>query len=84
MPGALLPDGAGSQPPRAGSAQRALKNWRVRSRLLLLVIIPTLTAVAAGGIFIASSLQSALVDQRVVTLASQSGKITGLVQALQN
>ena len=79
-----LPDRAGSQPPRAGSAQRALKNWRVRSRLLLLVIIPTLTAVAAGGIFIASSLQSALVDQRVVTLASQSGKITGLVQALQN
>jgi signal transduction histidine kinase len=56
----------------------------VRSRLLLLVVIPTLTAVAAGGIFIASSVQSALVFQRVQTLANLSGKITGLVQALQN
>jgi signal transduction histidine kinase len=52
--------------------------------LLLLVIIPTVTAVAAGGVFIASSLQSALVYQRVQTLASLSGKISGLVQALQN
>jgi signal transduction histidine kinase len=65
-------------------SRRALKNWRVRSRLFLLVTIPTVTAVAAGGIFIASSVQSALVDQRVVTLANLSGKITGLVQALQN
>ena len=56
----------------------------MRSRLLLLVIIPTVTAVAAGGIFIASSAQSALVYQRVLTLANLSGKITGLVQALQD
>jgi len=48
------------------------------------VIIPTVTAVAAGGVFIASSVQSALVYQRVLTLANLSGKITGLVQALQN
>jgi anti-sigma regulatory factor (Ser/Thr protein kinase) len=69
--------------PRAAS-RRALKNWRVRSRLLLLVIIPTVTALAAGGVFIASSVQSALVYQRVLTLANLSGKVTGLVQALQN
>jgi signal transduction histidine kinase len=74
--------GAGSAPRPA--SRRALKNWRLRSRLVLLVIIPTLTAVAAGGIFIASSVESALVYQRVVTLANLSGKITGLVQALQN
>jgi signal transduction histidine kinase len=77
-----LEPGAGPAPRRA--SRRALKNWRVRSRLFLLVVIPTLTAVAAGGIFIASSVQNALVDQRVVTLANLSGKITGLVQALQN
>ena len=29
-------------------SRRALKNWRVRSRLLLLIIIPTLTAVVRG------------------------------------
>jgi signal transduction histidine kinase len=61
-----------------------LKNLRVRARLLLLVIIPTATAIAAGGGFVASSVQSALVYQRVLTLANLSGKITGLAQALQS
>jgi signal transduction histidine kinase len=74
--------GAASPPTRA--PRRGLRNWRVRSRLLLLVIIPTLTAVAAGGVFIASSVESALINQRVLTLANLSGKVTGLVQALQN
>jgi anti-sigma regulatory factor (Ser/Thr protein kinase) len=74
--------GAGPAPRTA--SRRALRNWRVRSRLLLLVIIPTVTALAAGGVFIASSVQSALVYQRVVTLANLTGKVTGLVQALQN
>ena len=82
------PARGGGHRPDAGRAphlvsRRALKNWRVRSRLLLLVIIPTVTALAAGGIFIASSVQSALVFQRVLTLANLSGKVTGLVQALQ-
>jgi signal transduction histidine kinase len=88
VPGAF-PSARGGQQPGSGQAsrpafRRALKNWRVRSRLFLLVIIPTVTAVAAGGIFISSSVESALVYQRVLTLANLSGKITGLVQALQN
>jgi signal transduction histidine kinase len=79
----------GGQPPGDGAApgsssRRALKNWRLRSRLLLLVTIPTVTAVAGGGVFIASSVSSAMVDGRVLTLANLSGEITGLVQALQN
>jgi signal transduction histidine kinase len=86
--GALPPERGDIQPPDAGPAsrpasRRGLKNWRVRSRLFLLVVIPTVTAVAAGGIFIASSLQSAVVYQRVQTLANLSGKTTALVQALQ-
>jgi hypothetical protein len=85
----FFPPPDGGQQPGAGPAPgkastRVLKNLRVRSRLLLLVIIPTLTAVAAGGVFIASSVESALVNQRVLTLANLSGKVTGLVQALQN
>ena len=97
--GAVAPDGSGlnelapqrnsgpqlgAGPASSPASRRALKNWRVRSRLFLLVVIPTVTAVAAGGIFIASSVQSALVYQRVLTLANLSGKITGLVQALEN
>jgi len=37
----------------------ALQDWSVRSRLLLLVCIPTVTALVLGGLRIASSLQSA-------------------------
>src|SRR5690348_10115423 len=86
-PGASLPPGGGQSLAagltRRSASRRALKNWKVRSRLFLLVVIPTVTAVAAGAIFIASSVQSAFVYGRVQTLASLSGKITGLVQALQ-
>jgi hypothetical protein len=87
-PGVFPPPDGGQQsgggPTPRPASRRTLKNWRVRSRLSLLVIIPTVTAVAAGGIFIASSVESAFVNQRVLTLASLSGKITGLVQALQD
>jgi signal transduction histidine kinase len=76
---------------RAGTARlprrmsfRPLKNWRVRSRLLLLVLIPTIAALLLGGLRIASSVQSALAYQRVVRLADLSGSVTGLAQALQN
>src|SRR5262245_31689247 len=66
-----------------GSSRRALKNWRVRSRLFLLVIIPTVAAVILGSLRIGSSVQSALADQRVAQLASLNGKIIALVQAVQ-
>ena len=71
--------------PRARSSGRGgLKNWRVRSRLLLLITIPTLTAVVLGGIRITSSVQSALAYQRVLQLATLSSDITNLVQRLQD
>jgi hypothetical protein len=76
--------GSGGGPAPRPASRRALKNWRVRSRLFLLVVIPTVTAVAAGGVFIASSVNGALINQRVLTLANLSGKITGLAQALQS
>ena len=89
------PDGAGQadtgnsdgQPPvpeAHPASRRALKNWRVRSRLLLLITIPTLTAVALGGIRIASSVQSALAYQRVLQLTTLSSDITVLAQRLED
>jgi signal transduction histidine kinase len=56
----------------------------VRSRLLLLITIPTLTAVALGGIRIASSVQSALAYQRVLQLTTLSSDITALAQRLED
>ena len=64
--------------------RRALKNWRVRSRLLLLITIPTLTAVVLGGTYIASSVQNALVYQRVETLSNLSYDLTGLAAHLED
>src|SRR5262249_57829506 len=73
----------GAEPPppppaRPASSRRALKNWRVRSRLLLLITIPTPTAVALGAIRIASSVQSAPAYQRGLPLAHLSLDITPL------
>jgi signal transduction histidine kinase len=89
-------DGRADGPaPRAGPQHQApgrrpparsagLKNWRVRSRLLLLITIPTLTAVVLGGIRITSSVQSALTYQRSLQLATLSSDLTKLVQRLQD
>jgi len=60
-----------------------LRNWRVRSRLVLLITIPTATAVALGGASIISSWQSAVDDQRTEVLASMSTKITQLAFQLE-
>src|SRR5215469_14742483 len=96
-PGAARTGGAGrggaaaAQSPAAGQAPlsgrtswRSLKNWRVRSRLLLLIIIPTLTAVILGGISIVNSVQNALAYQRVETLANLSYDVTGLAAHLED
>jgi len=68
---------------RRKSLQNGLKNWRVRSRLLLLVVLPTLSAVILGGVAVAASVRSAAAYQRVEQFSRLGGEITGLVQALQ-
>src|SRR5262249_39097902 len=60
-----------------------LKNWRVRSRLLLLVVLRALSAVILGGVSVASSVRSAVAYQRVERLSRLGGEITRLIQALQ-
>ena len=60
-----------------------LKNWRVRSRLLLLVVLPALAAVILGGLNVASFVRSALAYQRAEQFSRLGGEITGLVEALQ-
>ena len=68
----------------ARPSRRSLKNWRVRSRLLLLIIIPTLTALVLGATRIGTSVQSALAYQRVEQLANLSSSVTELASALQD
>ncbi len=66
------------------SSRRALKNWRVRSRLLLLIIIPTLTALVLGGTYIVTSWESAVTYQRVLQLANLSSAVTRLAGHLED
>jgi len=71
------------QAPSGGRGSwRSLKNWRVRSRLLLLIIIPTLTAVILGGTYIVTSVEQALAYQRVERLANMSYDVTSLADHL--
>jgi signal transduction histidine kinase len=77
----LAPRPAAGQQARPTAVQvsrRALKNWRVRSRLLLLIIIPTLTAVVLGGTYIVTAWENAVTYQRVVQLANLSSAVTQL------
>jgi signal transduction histidine kinase len=82
------PDSGGAPQTEVAAASRpsrhGLKNWRVRSRLLLLIAIPTLTAVVLGGLRVSSSIQSASTYQRVQQLADLNSDITTLVQRLQD
>jgi signal transduction histidine kinase len=80
----LTPAAAGGQQaqPAVRTGRRALKNWRVRSRLLLLIIIPTLTAVVLGSTYIVTSVQNEVAYQRVEQLANLSSAVTNLASKL--
>jgi signal transduction histidine kinase len=56
----------------------------VRSRLVLLIAIPTLTAVVLGGTGILSYARSATADGRVQQLATLSANVTVLAQNLED
>jgi signal transduction histidine kinase len=66
-----------------GGVLRSLRNWRVRSRLMALIAIPTIAAVVLGGSSIVASWQSAVSYQRVAQLASLSSKLTGVAYQLE-
>ena len=70
-------------PRRGRPSRRGLKNWRVRSRLLLLIAIPTLFALVLGGAGIASAVQSALAYQRAEQRAVLASDIAQLAQRLE-
>ena len=78
------PPGPASSRPASSGSRRALKNWRVRSRLVLLIAIPTLTAVVLGGTSILSYARAATADGRVQQLAALSSHVTVLAQRLED
>jgi signal transduction histidine kinase len=78
------PAGAAGPAATPRGSRTLLKNWRVRSRLLLLITAPTLAALILGGFSVSSSVLNALAYQRTEQTARLAGQVTNLVQALQN
>ncbi|MEV0825620.1 sensor histidine kinase [Nonomuraea rubra] len=65
------------RPPRSGSSF-ALRNWRVRTRLIALIAIPTIVAVILGALRVTSSISSAQQYQLISdsgTLVAQIGEL---------
>jgi signal transduction histidine kinase len=64
---------AGGAAPRSVAARRswlALRNWRVRWRLIAIIVVPTVTALILGAIQISSSVSNYTSFRRVQTLAN--------------
>src|SRR4249919_3693551 len=85
-----IPDPA---PPQAGEAEDrrdrkgpalALRNWRVPWRLIALIAIPTLVAMAFAGLRVAAAASSAATFGRSAQLAVLGQQVTGLAQAMED
>jgi signal transduction histidine kinase len=69
----------------AGRGSRfALRNWRVSWRLIALIAIPTVTAMAFGLVRIQEAMKSAASDQRVEQLADLGNAVTHLAFAMED
>jgi signal transduction histidine kinase len=69
----------------AGRGSRfALRNWRVSWRLIALIAIPTVTAMAFGLVRIQEAMKSAAADQRVEQMAGLGRAVTHLAFAMED
>ncbi|WP_307848541.1 sensor histidine kinase [Microbispora oryzae] len=70
------------QEPDEGS-RLLLRNWRVRSRLVALILIPTLAALLLGGLRVVTSVNTAAEYQQTNDLARLVDRVAGLTHELQ-
>ena len=81
---------ADTSPPGAWPAQRgagsalAPRNWRVASRLIVLVAIPTLLGLALTGLQVTNATRSAQAYGQVSRLGVLGQQVTGLAQAMED
>ncbi|WP_169750072.1 sensor histidine kinase [Streptosporangium amethystogenes] len=76
-------DDSGSESSARNGGKLALKNWRVRSRLIALIVIPTAAAIVLGGLRVTTSISSATEYERVRTTAELTAGLSRLVDELQ-
>jgi signal transduction histidine kinase len=61
-----------------------LRNWRVRWRIGVLVLIPTVAAIVLGGVRVESARETAAVFSRVNQLATLGGDVTTLAESVED
>ncbi|HEX8008108.1 MAG TPA: nitrate- and nitrite sensing domain-containing protein [Trebonia sp.] len=81
------PDGAsagmtGPRPVMRQGSRLALRNWRVRWRLIAIIVVPTVTALIFGAIQIAGSVNNYTSFKRVQTLANLNALVVTAVGQL--
>lgn len=59
-----------------------LRNWRVRSRLIALIVIPTAVAVVLGGVRIGENILNTIANDRVEKMASLGQSVVALSNEL--
>ena len=82
-PAPWLADPATGPRDRKGS-RLALRNWRVPWRLIALIAIPTVVAMAFAGLRVAAAAGSAANFGRSAQLAALGQQVTGLAQAMED
>jgi len=78
------PDEVPRAPARRGGSRLALSNWRVRWRLLALIVVPTIAAVVLGGLRIADAASTAVALKRTTQLAVLNADIIRLAQSMED
>jgi hypothetical protein len=63
--------------------RRRLRDWPVRGRIIALIAVPTVLAIALGAVGTTEALRAATSDQRAHTMAELSSSVTALVDDLQ-
>jgi signal transduction histidine kinase len=71
-------------PPDRKGSRLALRNWRVPWRLIVLIAIPTVVAMAFAGLRVAAAAGSAADFGRSAQLAALGQQVTGLAQAMED
>jgi hypothetical protein len=92
VPGALPPGAPGHEDAedghraaaQAAGSRFAPRNWRVRWRLLALIVVPTIAAVILGGLRISSAASSAVSFKRVQQLAVLNSDVIRLAQNMED
>ncbi|MER5641216.1 nitrate- and nitrite sensing domain-containing protein [Kitasatospora sp. NPDC002227] len=66
-----------------GLSRFAMRNWRIRTRLIALLLLPVVVALVLGGLRIQASLQNSKQLQQMTGLSDLAKKATDLADALQ-